>query len=185
MSSSKKNGKGSPSQLVGRVEKSIKLLAKVVATLGDFSTELTTSDKKRIAKARPNFATVIPTIGSIASRYGVVVPKHSVGKMNADLATWNTLKPLRDSVALLLKKIDDAMLVASGDAWSSATAFYTVLRRVSDGGDDIAALLQPYADYFAKSAKRPNAKPAANGAAASVSPNGSSTAKSGASALIS
>lgn len=176
MTSQKKtHGKGSQAKLVVRVGKSLKLLAAAVDALGDFSTELSTGDKLRMAKPRPNIATVVPTIATIATSYGVVLPKHSVEKMTADLETWNTLKPLRDKVAVLLKKIDDAMFVANGDAWSSATAFYTVLRRVSDGGDEIAALLQPFADYFAKSAA-PKKKPVKTASPnSSVVTNGAST----------
>jgi hypothetical protein len=107
-------------------------------------------DKRHTAKPLIGSPDIVKMIARLATEYGVTIPKHSVGTMLQNLQTVQTLAPLKAAVLAFHKNVDDAMLSSNGDAWSSATAFYTVLRRVEGSDAELAAALAPLATFFKK-----------------------------------
>ena len=178
---SQKSEKTSQVKLAKHVAESKTLLDKAHVAFGDIAPNLTSDQKKRQPKPRPGIATVLPTIAVLIEKYGAVVPMHSVVTMKSHLETVTMLEPLRIAAETFLRKVENAQSYANGEAWGSATAFYTVLRRVEGKDDQLATALKPVASYFAK--RKPSskgsapAKSASNGSAPVTAPvtNGSAS----------
>lgn len=160
------NSKSQKSQarLAKQVAECIKLLGKVRSTFGENSPSLSTAQRLRLPKPRPNAATVVQTVAALVEEHGLVLPKHSASGMKANLETVQTLAPLHASAVLVLKMIEDALFVANGGMWASATAYYTVLRRVEGADPNLAKQLEPVAQSFAKRSTK--AKKPSNGSSA-------------------
>lgn len=157
MAIGKKSKKSNPSSLGSlshNVVESKKLVDAAHVALGDIAPNFTGGDKNRQPKAPPSLASVVPTIAELIVTFGAVVPMHSVDTMKENLATVQVLEPLRIAAQAFLKKVEDAQYHAGGEAWGSATAFYTVLRRVEGKDGQLAEGLKPLASFFAKRSKK-------------------------------
>ncbi len=155
------------------VGQSKKLVDAAHVALGDIGPSYTGGDKNRQPKAPPSLASVIPTIAELVVTSGAVVPMHSVDTMKQNLETVNMLEPLRIAAQAFLKKVEDAQFHAGGEAWGSATAFYTVLRRVEGKDGQLAEGLKPLAVFFQKRSGKKHAAPtktAPSGSASTVAP---------------
>lgn len=178
----KNKSRKSQTRLHKQVAECIKLLDKARATFGADAPALTPAERLRLPKPRPNVANVVSTVAALVQEHGLVLPKHSVDDMKANLETVQTLAPLHAKAALVLKMIEDALLLANGGTWASATAFYTVLRRIEGADGNLAAQLEPLAQTFAKkTSKKKAATPPSD---SSTSPAPEKPAADGASSMV-
>jgi hypothetical protein len=166
------------------VDECITLINQAKSTLGITSLALTKAAKARTPRPRTGSPAIITTIGRLATEQGIVVPKYSVATMMQSLQTVQTLAPLQAAITAFLKVVEDAMLAANGQAWASATAFYTVLQRVQGTDGDLEAELEPLATFFKKGIKpagstgknaAPPAAPTPAGESAPVAPAATAT----------
>jgi hypothetical protein len=141
-----------------------KLLDKANAEIGAQAKILSVAEKRRTPKAPPGCESVIHTVSTLAADYGVALPDHSESEMLAALRTVQSLAPIATKARVLLEQVDSASLAATGRAWASATAFYTVLNRVKRSNAKLAKEIAPVSAFFSKrhaSKKTKPAKPAA------------------------
>jgi hypothetical protein len=137
-------------QLVKKLEKAKSLIEAAHAAFGGLAPNFTGDEKNRQPKAPPGLAAVVPTIAELVASFGAVVPMHSVDTMQANLETVKVLEPLRMAAQALLTDVENTQYYAGGEAWGSATAFYTVLRRVEGKDGRLAEGLKPLASFFKK-----------------------------------
>jgi len=136
-----------------QLDKAKSLVEAAHAAFGGLAPNFTGDEKNRQPKAPPGLASVVPTIAELVTTFGAVVPMHSVDTMQANLETVKMLEPLRMAAQALLTDVENAQYYAGGEAWGSATAFYTVLRRVEGKDGRLAEGLKPLASFFQKRSK--------------------------------
>jgi len=135
------------------VDEGINLVNQASKAFGTPVPALSKADKRHVAKPYPSIEKVIPTLASLAIQHGVVLSKHPVDEMTGSMQTAQALAPLRAAIVAYLKKVDDAILSANGDAWSTATLYYSVMLRVAANDAELEAALQPLTPFFNLSAK--------------------------------
>jgi hypothetical protein len=132
---------------LARVARCSALLDEAIALFQD-GTDLTSLDRKRIKKIRKGGEKIIPIVAQAAKQAGVNLPLAQVAPMEESLAEAQALVPLQAKLGLLQKRISDQSFTSDGGSWATATALYSVLRRLSKNNGQLATLLAPANEFF-------------------------------------
>lgn len=133
------------------------LLDQANEILGAHAPVMSTAAKRRVVKAPPGCEPVISTVSRLVERYGVALPNHSGAAMTAALESAQALAPVVEKTQLLLAKVGAASLSATGQAWGSATAYYSAMNRVKGTDAELTKALAPLSEFFSKHAKKKKA----------------------------
>jgi hypothetical protein len=143
------------------VAQCIALLAQVSDLIGPVE-PLSATDIRHSLKLRKGGVQVITQMLDLCTHHGVTsVGRVTVPDMSAQLARATALNQIGVQMTALQKKLGDATFTAESSSWQSATALYTMLRRLSRVDPTVALGLQPVVAFFRK--KKVAAKKASDG----------------------
>lgn len=114
-----------------------------------FTQPLSTEERGRALKMRPDGEWVVELMGDLASRYGVSLPGISVEGMLNDLALARQLGPVEAETNSFAQTLSDTILTARSECWWAALAYYSALVRIADSNPVLADALKPAINYFA------------------------------------
>jgi len=131
--------------LAARVSQAMALIQQAVATLDVNAPALTAQQRKRMSK-----------LAQMAQTWSVQIRTQPTAAMTSAMQTANDLQPLIQVLTGFLQEVQDTSFQAEGDSWSTASALYSVLKRMSRKDPKLSAQLAPAAEYFAF--RRPDPK---------------------------
>jgi len=140
------------------IQQLVKDIETFAAKIDKFTLMLSADDRQHTTKMRVRGERVVELVGSLAARHQVMLPRISVGDMNADLALAQRLAPLASQLETLSQKVSDTILQAQSECWWAAMAFYSALTRLSDVDPELEEALKPAVDFLAR---RPRPEPTA------------------------
>ena len=79
----------------------------------------------------------------MAGQWGVSVRTQPTAAMVADMQTVTALQPLLTALMGWIQEIQDVTAVANGDAWTTASTLYSLLKRMSAKDPKLAAQIAP------------------------------------------
>jgi hypothetical protein len=142
--------------LAARVSQAMALIQQAVATLDLNAPALTAQQRKRMSKLRKGGEKFIPQLAQMAQTWSVQIRTQPTAAMTSAMQTANDLQPLIQVLTGFLQEVQDTSFQAEGDSWSTASALYSVLKRMSRKDPKLSAQLAPAAEYFAF--RRPDPK---------------------------
>lgn len=170
--SKKQSSKGSSNQSsafsVKVVESSTAFVEKAAAPFQGVE-RLSSLDKQRLLKLKRGARDVVPTLVTLASKYGVNLPGISLDGMTLKIESARNLEPLVTAVGVLYDTIRDSQLADEGDAWKSAIAIYAVLSATAKANKTLAGELEPVKSWFRSVVRRRST--ATKGAPAPAAPD--------------
>jgi hypothetical protein len=110
---------------------------------------LSSSERKRVLKARKGWEGLVPKLANLAQRYGVSLPGVSIDDMLSEMRAAQGISPLVGRVAKLDQSVTDSYLQSQGNMWQSATALYTVLCRAEVANPELETEMAPMRAFFA------------------------------------
>ena len=130
------------------VAQCIALLGQVDSLIGPV-TPLSGPDIRRALKRRKGGAQVITQVLDLCIHHGIpAVGPVTVQGMSDQVARATALNQIGVPMNAVQKKLSDASFTAESASWQSATAFYTMLQRLSVVDPTLAAGLQPVTAFF-------------------------------------
>lgn len=118
--------------------------------LARFLINLSSDERKRLARMRTGGESIVRLIARLVRKYNVSLPGLDVDAMIRDLETGENLESLADELATYARSVEDTVMEANSEAWSTATAFYAALLGASRASVDLKVELQPVIDFFAR-----------------------------------
>jgi hypothetical protein len=116
-----------------------------------FSVRLTVEERRHAVKMPADGRRVVERVAAAARRLGLTIPNASIDDMERDLLLGERLQPLQEAAERLAATLDDTSLMASAECWWAATAYYSMLQRVSGADPQLDADLAELRRYFKKS----------------------------------
>lgn len=138
------NTPNAPSSL----DDAIQLVTQIATIVGP-APALTAIDKQRATKVRKGADKIVPMIVSAVKHFGIQVPSRPVDAITTELAKAAALVPLQQRLALALKQVEDNLMLASSEAFASASAYYVILRRLAKHDGEVAKVIAPVEAFFA------------------------------------
>jgi hypothetical protein len=149
------------SPLADRVTQAIAYIRMAVAILALNAPALTTKQRKALQRIRKGGDKFIPQITDLAQQWSVQIRTQPIDAMTSAVALATALQPLLPVLAGFVQEVQDTDAQAQGTSWSTATALYSVLKRMSRKDPKLAAQLAPVAEFFAYRRPVTAEKPAA------------------------
>lgn len=115
---------------------------------------LTPDQRKSALKIRPGGERMVALLADLARKSGVDLPDMPIDAMERDLELAQALQPLSTAASTLQQRVDDTILEAQAECWHAATAYYTILQRMSSANPALADQLKPVRDFFATGRRR-------------------------------
>jgi hypothetical protein len=106
-------------------------------------------DRQRRLKARKGWEPIVHTIGTLARRSNLVPPGIDLDAITTRVDQIAALGPLEAAVSKLYDRLVNARLAFSTEAYDGSLELYALLQRRALGDPELAAGLQPVADFFA------------------------------------
>jgi len=132
-----------------RVATALGHIQAAVAAMALTTPKVTTRQKQLAAKARKGSEKVIPTITLLASQLGVNLPLQPTSVMSAQVALANELQPLQKSLQAFLATVEGNTFEANSNSWETATALYSILKRIAKSDPETRVQLAPVEEFFA------------------------------------
>jgi hypothetical protein len=136
------------SPFADRVTQAIAYIKEAVAILALNPPALTAAQRKGMAKLRKGGDKIIPQVAQIAQQWSVQIRTQPTAAMTSAALLASQLQPLLTVLAGFLQEAQDTGYQAQSDAWSTASALYAVLKRMSKKDPKLAAQLAPAAEFF-------------------------------------
>jgi hypothetical protein len=111
--------------------------------------DLTVEERRSALKFRPGGERIVALIAALARETGVDVPAAKIEDMQHGVALAERLAPLATAVAALLQRLEDTILEARSEAWSTVTIYYGVLQQLARTDARLATELEPIVEFFA------------------------------------
>src|ERR1700722_16216261 len=124
-------------------------LDNVENALGPAPAQLTTAEKRRAAKPRKGAAKILLSLAPVVQQHGLESAALSTDQMLSRHTDAETLQPLQARVSKLLKRIDDELFSAQGDAWELGLQFYALVKRRAKTDGELEANIEPLRSAFA------------------------------------
>jgi hypothetical protein len=136
------------SPLAERVAQAMVYIKMAIAILALDAPALTVAERRGFAKLRKGGEKFIPQIAAIATSWLVQIRTQPTAAMLAATQTAATLEPLATLLAGFVQEIQDTGLQANSVSWGTASALYSVLKRMSRKDPTLKTQLAPVADFF-------------------------------------
>jgi hypothetical protein len=146
-----------PSDLPQLVASVATFLDHVEASLGPQPPQLTGAQKRRAAKPRKGAEKMLVSLAPIVQQHGLDSASLNAEEMLERLSDAEALAPLQARLLKILKRVEDELFTAQGDAWEMGLQLYTLLKRRSRTDGQVAANIEPIRSLFAyrhRSAKK-------------------------------
>jgi hypothetical protein len=137
------------SPLVDRVAHVVALLQEASDVLALTAPALTAAQRMGMNKLRKGGEKFIPEIAQIAQTWNVQIRTQPTAAMTSAIQLATTLTPVISALVGFLRETEDVGSEAEGEAWSTASALYAVLKRMSKKDPKLKAQLAPMAAFFA------------------------------------
>jgi hypothetical protein len=137
------------SPLADRVTYAVALLQEASDVLALTAPALTAAQRKGMGKLRKGGEKFIPEIAQIAQTWNVQIRTQPTAAMTSAIQLATTLTPLIGLMVGFLREVQDVGFEAESESWLTATALYSVLKRMSKKDPKLKAQLAPMAEFFA------------------------------------
>jgi hypothetical protein len=151
-------GRHTPS--VHEIERALQELHRIEKDLEKCTVDLTVEERRSVVKFRFGGERILALIAELAREAGVDIPGAKIEDMQHGLILAERLSPLTTAVAALLQRLEDTILEARSEAWSTVTIYYGVLQQMARTDARLATKLEPIVEFFALG-KRPQKAPEA------------------------
>jgi hypothetical protein len=122
----------------------------VEASLGSTpSPDLTAVNKRRMSKPRKGATPMLLALAEVVQQHGLDSSALSADRMVARLEDAATLRPLQSRLEAILKRVEDELFNAQGEAWELGLQFYSLVKRRAKTDGELAANIQPMRLLFA------------------------------------
>jgi hypothetical protein len=125
------------------------LLDDAETSLGDAPPQLTATEKRRTAKLRKGGTKILLSIAPIVQQFKLDSSSLNADEMIDRLGDAEALKPLQSRLQKILKRVEDELFSAQGDAWEMGLQFYSLLKRRSRTDGEMAKSMAPLRAMFA------------------------------------
>ncbi|MBK9259402.1 MAG: hypothetical protein IPM54_06145 [Polyangiaceae bacterium] len=115
---------------------------------------LTVDDRKRTLRPRRGADVHVQRVVELAAKYGVALPNIPLAGMSNDLLLARQYQPIEDELRVALQIAEDTGTQAGSEAWEAFLAYYGVLSSMAQRMPDLAAELQPVADFMARGPRK-------------------------------
>jgi len=115
-----------------------------------FVINLTARQRRALLKLRPDADKVIALITRLAHEQGIDVKSNPVDEMAGALAAARSLQPLIGTAQAFAQTLSDMMRGNQSLAWTSATLYYTILKRMARHDPELAKQMEPLQGVFGK-----------------------------------
>ena len=141
------------SPIADRVTQALAYIQMASSILALNAPALTTKQRRALGTMRKGGEKFIPQLAQIAQQWSVQIRTQPIAAMTSATELASALQPLTPVLAGLMQEIQDTGAQAQGSSWSTASALYAVLKRMSRKDPKLKAQLAPVAQFFA--ARRP------------------------------
>ena len=119
-----------------------------------YTVALTVEERRALGRLRTGGEAIVASIGTLAAKQELKLPKISLQAMKDDLDLQAVLAPLLLELQSLTQRIEDTIVEAQAECWWATTAYYTALHRMSAADPELAESLKPAAEFFATGKRR-------------------------------
>jgi hypothetical protein len=137
------------SPIADRVKQATTYVQMAVAILALNAPALTASQRKSLGTMKKGGEKFIPQLAQIAQEWAVQIRTQPTAAMTSAIELATALQPLLPILAGMVREIQDVSAEANGTSWSTASALYAVLKRMSRKDPKLKAQLAPVAEFFA------------------------------------
>ena len=137
----------------------VKKIETVTADLRKVCVNLSKDARQSATRMRSGGENIAALVGKLATDHQLMLPGISVEGMKDDLLLAQRLAPVVTVAEELSQLLADTTLEARSEAWWAATAYYTVLSRMTDANPALEASLQPAVDFFALGRRKARTSP--------------------------
>jgi len=131
------------------LDEATKLVGQIKGIVGNVPA-LSTKDRVRSIKLRKGGETVIPTVATLSTQFGLTVASHPTTTMVEKAKRAQSLIPLHKQLVTATKQVADQMFSANSESWAAATVHYSMLKRLAKTDGDLEAALAPVEQFFKK-----------------------------------
>jgi hypothetical protein len=121
----------------------------VEASLGSTPPDLTAVHKRRAAKPRKGATPMLLALAEVVQQHGLDSSALSADRMVSRLGDAATLRPLQSRLEAILKRVEDELFNAQGEAWELGLQFYSLVKRRAKTDGELAANIEPMRSLFA------------------------------------
>jgi hypothetical protein len=135
--------------LVEVVARFIALLDELDTALGPQPPAITPKEKRHASKPRKGAEKIIRQLAPIAKHHNADSAAVSSDAMMARLGEAAALQPLQLRLADSLKRVDDEVFIARGEAWEMGLQLYATLKRRAKSDGEVATAIEEVRKSFA------------------------------------
>jgi hypothetical protein len=121
---------------------------RIATVLAEGSEALDPKQASAMVKLSGKRVRVIPSITSLAGKYGISSPSSPVADINADLAAATKLRGVLESIEGLRKVVFDQVLISEGNSWKGAATLYGSLQSEARRNPALKLALKPVSDQL-------------------------------------
>ncbi len=136
------------SPMADRVTQAMSYVKMAMAILALNPPALTVAQRRRMAKLRKGGGDIMPLLARLATEWSVEIRTQPTAAMTAAMQLASELDPLVTTLSGATQETQDTSFQAESDAWATASALYSVLKRMSKKDPKLAAQLAPAVDFF-------------------------------------
>jgi hypothetical protein len=109
---------------------------------------LTPAERKRRLKLRRGGQQIVPTIATVASKYGVTASNASGASLMEAMEYARAIEEVLGSAISILAALKDAQFTANADTWIKTITLYGMLRKNAEHDPAVAAEIASAAEWF-------------------------------------
>ena len=140
------------------LEKIVKQLDGLIATLRKFCINLAPEERQVLTRGRRGAEEYLQQIADVAEQYRFSVPGATPSSLQNDLRTDRELSPIEQRLEEALALVKDTRRQASSEANEAGYMFYAIAQGAATRIPEIRVRIKPFEDFLATGPRRRNKK---------------------------